>query len=131
MADSNFKGTVESLLQGLDGVLSSKTVVGEAIHIGDTVILPLVDVSFMVGAGSFDGDHKTRGAGAISGKVTPSSALVIQNGQTKLVNIKNQDTMTKILDMIPDVVDKVSSKAKDKPMTESELNDILDAGKEE
>ena len=46
MADNNFKGTVEALFHGMDGVFSSKTVVGDAIHIGDTIILPLVDVSF-------------------------------------------------------------------------------------
>ena len=41
MADNNFKGTVEALFTGIDGVVSSKTVVGDAIHIGDTIILPL------------------------------------------------------------------------------------------
>ena len=35
MAENNFKGTVEALFHGMDGVVSSKTVVGEAIHIGD------------------------------------------------------------------------------------------------
>ena len=44
MADNNFKGTVDALFQGIDGVVSSKTVVGDAIHIGETIILPLVDV---------------------------------------------------------------------------------------
>lgn len=34
--------------------------------------------------------------------MTPSAVLVIQNGHTKLVNIKNQDTVTKLLDMIPE-----------------------------
>ena len=49
--------------------------------------------------------------------MTPSAVLVIQNGHTRLVNIKNQDTMTKILDMIPDVVEKFSS-SKEGKMTE-------------
>lgn len=40
----------------------------------------------------------------MTGKVSPSAVLVIQNGTTKLVNIKNQDTVTKILDMVPDVI---------------------------
>ena len=44
MADNNFKGAVEALFSGVDGMISSKTVVGDAIHIGDTIILPLVDV---------------------------------------------------------------------------------------
>ena len=58
MADNNFKGTVEALFRGMDSVVSSKTVVGDAIHIGDTIILPLVDVSFGIGAGAFSGDKK-------------------------------------------------------------------------
>ena len=60
MADNNFKGTVEALFTGIDGVVSSKTVVGDAIHIGDTIILPLVDVSFAIGAGAFNADKKER-----------------------------------------------------------------------
>ena len=41
--------------------------------------------------------------------MTPSAVLVIQNGHTKLVNIKNQDTITKLLDMVPDVMDRFTS----------------------
>lgn len=124
MADNNFKGTVEALFSGMDGVISSKTVVGDAIHIGGTIILPLIDVSFGVGAGAFNGEKKERGAGGIGGKLTPCAVLVIQNGTTKLVNIKNQDTITKILDMVPDVVDRFTNK--DQKMTEEEVVDILD-----
>ena len=125
MADNNFKGTVEALFHGMDGVVSTKTVVGDAIHIEDTIILPLVDVSFAVGAGAYSEDKKEKGAGGIGGKMTPSAVLVIQNGHTRLVNIKNQDTMTKILDMIPDVMDRFTFKKEDK-MTEEDVNSILD-----
>ena len=125
MADNNFKGTVEALFHGMDGVVSSKTVVGEAIHINDTIILPLVDVSFAVGAGAFNAEKKERGAGGIGGKMTPCAVLVIQNGHTRLVNIKNQDTIAKILDMVPDVIDKFTGD-KDEKMTEEDVMDILD-----
>lgn len=126
MAENNFKGTVEALFQGIDGVINSKTVVGDAIQIGDTIILPLVDVSFGIGAGAFKADNKDKGAGGIGGKITPSAVLVIKNGQTKLVNIKNQDTITKILDMVPDVMDRFTSKKEDK-MTEEDVMDILES----
>ena len=126
MAENQFKGTVEALFNGMDGVISSKTVVGEAIHIGDTIILPLVDVSFAVGAGAFNGEKKEMGAGGLGGKITPSAVLVIQNGHTKLVNVKNQDTMTKILDMVPDMIDRFGSKKEEK-MTEEDVMDILDS----
>ena len=109
MAENNFTGVIESLMKGMNTVLSTKTVVGEATQIGDTIILPLVDVTFGVGAGASAADKKTGGAGGFSGKLTPSAVLVIKNGSTKLVNIKNQDTVTKVLDMIPDIVEKFTS----------------------
>lgn len=116
MAENQLNGVVESLLKGMDTVLSTKTVVGEATKIGDTIILPLVDVSFGVGAGAgLNGEKKSQnGAGGIGGKMTPSAVLVIgKDGSSKLVNIKNQDAVTKILDMIPDVVNKFTSKKED------------------
>ena len=130
MAENNFKNTVESLFKGMDSVVSSKTVVGEAIHIGDTIILPLVDVSFAVGAGAFEGDKKNKGAGGLGGKMSPSAVLVIQGGKTRLVNIRNQDTITKILDMVPDVMDRFSS-GKDKKMTEEDVVEILEKGEKQ
>ena len=128
MAENNLKNTVESLFKGMDSVVSSKTVVGEAIHIGETIILPLVDVSFAVGAGAFEQDKKNKGAGGLGGKMTPSAVLVIQDGKTKLVNIRNQDTITKILDMVPDVVERFSSQSKEKKMTEEDVAEILEEG---
>ena len=115
MMDNNFSGVVDSLLKGMDSVLSTKTVVGEATKIGDTIILPLVDVTFGVGAGASKCDKKNGGMGCMSGKMTPSAVLVIKNGQTKLVNVKNQDTVTKILDMIPDLVERFTTKKEDMP----------------
>lgn len=110
MADNSFHTTVESLFKGMDSFITTKTVVGDAIHIGDTIILPLVDVSFGVAAGAFSQEKKNNGAGGMGGKIMPSAVLVIQNGTTKLVNIKNQDGITKILDMVPDFVNKFISK---------------------
>ena len=109
MADNSFNNTVESLFKGMDSFIITKTVVGDAIHIGDTIILPLVDVSFGVAAGAFSQEKKNNGAGGMGGKINPSAVLVIQNGVTKLVNIKNQDGMTKILDMVPDFINKFTS----------------------
>ena len=110
MADNSFHTTVESLFKGMDSFITTKTVVGDAIHIGDTIILPLVDVSFGVAAGAFSQEKKNNGAGGMGGKIMPSAVLVIQNGTTKLVNIKNQDGITKILDMVRDFVNKFTSK---------------------
>ena len=111
MADNNeFKNTVEELFKGMDSFITSKTVVGDAIHVGDTIILPLMDVSFAVGAGAGAGtDKKPNAGGGMGGKMSPSAVLVISNGTTKMVTVKNQDGVSKILDMVPDFVNKFTA----------------------
>ncbi len=115
MAEQNFNQTVESLFKGMDSFLTTKTVVGEAVKFEDgTIILPLVDVTFGVGAGAFTNDKKNNAGGAMGGKITPSSVLVIQDGKIRLVNVKNQDIVTKVIDMVPDVIDRFSKDSKKK-----------------
>lgn len=126
MADNNFHNTVESLFKGMDSFITTKTVVGEAITVGDTIILPLVDVSFGVAAGAFAENAKNNGVGGMGGKVSPSAVLVINKNGTKLVNVKNQDAITKILDMVPDVVNKFTKS--DDEADEKVVEDILSEG---
>lgn len=108
--NTKFDSTVTSLFKGMDGFLSAKTVVGEPVTVNDTIILPLVDVSFGVAAGAGSNENKNKAAGGIGGKMSPSAVLVIHDGITRLVNVKNQDSLTKIIDMIPDVFNKIMSK---------------------
>lgn len=122
-SENNFQTTVESLFKGMDSFITTKTVVGEAITVGDTIILPLVDVSFAVGAGAFSGEKKNNGGGGMGGKVSPSAVLVISNGMTKLVNIKNQDGLTKILDMVPDFLNKFSDSKKEQDITKGNMQE--------
>ncbi|MCI8562385.1 MAG: sporulation protein [Lachnospiraceae bacterium] len=124
MGENNFKGTIESLFKGMEGFITSKTVVGDAVKFDDgTIILPLVDVSFGVGAGAFsEHNKKDNGAGAMGGKIQPSAILVIQDGEAKLVNVKNQDGLTKVLDMVPDLINRFSGDKKEKK-SQSEIGD--------
>ena len=124
--NNNFDTTVESLFKGMDSFITTKTVVGDAITVGDTIILPLVDVSFGVGAGAFAGDKKQNAGGGMGGRISPSAILVISNGGTKLVNVKNQDTVTKILDMVPDFVNKFTSGKKESSPVADAIQDAVD-----
>ena len=125
---NNFQTTVESLFKGVDSLISSKTVVGEAIQVGDVTILPLIDVSFGMGAGSNLADKKDKGMGGVGGKLSASAVLVIKDGNARLVNIKNQDTVSKILDMVPEIVDKFTTRKEDK-LAEEDVVEILDSAK--
>ena len=86
MADNQFASTIGALFQGMDEFVTTKTVVGEPVTVGDAIILPLVDVTCGMAAGAFGQSTKEKNAGGMSAKMTPSAVLVIQNGMTKVVN---------------------------------------------
>lgn len=115
MSDNSFNGVVNSMMKGMETFLSSKTVVGEPAQVGDTTIIPLVDVTFGIGAGASSQEKKNGGAGGMTGKMSPSAVLIIKDGHVRLVNIKNQDTINKIVDMVPDLIDRFTSKEEDMP----------------
>ena len=112
MAENHFTSTIESLFKGMDQFVTTKTVVGEPVQVGETIIIPLIDVTCGMAAGAFaeGSKQKDKGCGGMSAKMSPSAVLVIQNGVTKLVNIKQQDAVIKVLDMVPDFVNKFTSK---------------------
>ncbi|MDF2841970.1 MAG: hypothetical protein K0R00_396 [Herbinix sp.] len=126
MADNQFHSTVESLFKGMDNFITTKTVVGDAVRVDtDTIVLPLVEVSFGVAAGAFANENKNNAGGGMGGKISPSSVLVIQNGTSKLVNIKEQDSVTKILDMVPDLIQKFTKGSKKKDELDPKVEEVI------
>ena len=120
--ESKVNSDLKDLMHQLESFITTKTVVGEPIHIDQTILVPLVDVSFAAAAGStasnkFVEKRKEKekrvdggagaGAGGLGAKVMPTAMLVIQNGTTQLINIRNQDNLTKLIDMIPGLLSKV------------------------
>ncbi len=124
---NNFDSAVTSLFGGMSNFVSTKTVVGDAIHIGETIILPLVDVSFGMGVGSKLDGSKDSSQGGMGGKMSPSAVLVISNGSSKIINVKNQDSLSKILDIIPDVINKIMKKDEKNELSDEE---VLEAAKD-
>ena len=125
MAHDNgqFNESVRTLLTGLDGFLASKSVVGNPLDVNGNMILPLMDIQLGIGTGAYNGNSMSTGGG-LGAKMTPSAVLIVRpDGSTKLVSIKNQDSITKILDMIPDVVDKLKHKD---PMKDPAVKDAVD-----
>ena len=94
-SQNGFSAAVDALFQGMDHLVATKTVVGDAVKVD--------------AAGTFAENAKNKGAGGMSAKLSPSAVLVIQNGSTRLVNIKNQNTVNKMLDMVPDLVNRFTN----------------------
>lgn len=114
MSDTNFQNAIESLMSGMNAFVSSKTIVSDPIIIGDTTLIPLVDVSFGMGVGSLAGEKKKNTNGGLGGKISPSAIIIIKNNTVKVVNTKEQNSFNKILDMIPEYVEKFMNKAYEK-----------------
>lgn len=114
MADNAFKNSMTSLMESMDGFLNTKTVVGDAVKVGNNIILPLADISFGAGSGIFSENAKVRQGGGMGAKISPSALLVINETGTKMISVKNNDAISKIIDMIPDIAAKFLKK-KDAP----------------
>ncbi len=101
--------TIQALFKGMEGLVQSKTVVGEPMEVGGATIIPLIEISAGLASGALinNSSSKNNGAGAMSAKMSPVALLIIQDGKTRLVNVKNQDVFTRLLDLIPEAVDKV------------------------
>ena len=131
MDNNKFADNVKALFEGMDHFVTAKTVVGDAIHIDDTIIVPLMDISFGAAATAGVSDKKNSGGGGMGGKITPSAVLVIKDGVTKVINIKNQNVASKIMDMVPDVVNKFTDKRNSKensfPKNEDDISEVIDS----
>lgn len=100
-----FDTSLDVLFGKVDELVSTKTVVGDAIVTDGLTILPLIEVGVGVGLG---GKESGSSAGGMGARITPSAVLVIQDGNVQIMHIKHQDAICKLIDMAPGVVDKLN-----------------------
>ena len=111
---------LESTLQKIREMIDANTVVGTPITTPDGVtIIPVSKVSVGFGGGGSDFVSKNLnkmenpfGGGAGGGvKVTPVAFLVVQNGTVRMIPVAQaaNTTADRLVEMIPDTLDKVSA----------------------
>jgi uncharacterized spore protein YtfJ len=123
--------TVNTLFSGMDGFLSAKTVVGEPIRVNDTTLIPLVDVSFGVGAGALGKSRSDNAGGGMGGKMSPTAVMVIKNGFVQILPVHDDSSLASVMNKIPGLVDKVTDviKSKKDPGVAAEkkkIDDVID-----
>ncbi len=122
--------TIDALFKGLEGLVSSRTVIGEPIYIDDVKLIPLIEVSAGLASGALERNAKQNGAGAMSAKISPIAILIVKGGSTRLVTVKNQDVFTKLLDMIPDAIDRLTDNILPKRYEDEAEEKLKDMGVE-
>ena len=123
--NNNFKDNIEALIGGMEGYINTKSVVGEAITVGDNILLPLADVSFGLGVGTFGSAEKNNGCGGMGAKITPSAVLVVNNDSARILSLKdNPGLFEKIIEIAPGLISKFMKK--DEKKEESTGEDIFE-----
>ncbi|MGN1319471.1 MAG: GerW family sporulation protein [Lachnospirales bacterium] len=119
---SSINNSIDILFSKMENFVSSKTVVGEPITYGEIIVVPLINVSFGVGATSSDSredkNGKSVGVGGIGAKITPSAVLVINKGNVQMVSASDTNSVNKLIDMVPGIVSKFNFFSKDEEDTD-------------
>lgn len=110
---------IGAVLAQIKDIVKTETVVGEPITVQDVVLVPVSRVSLGFGAfgGKTDresGDAEGTGGGVL---VDPIAFIVIRKDQVNLITLRDEAAtgVGKIIDMIPDVVERVKGLKEKKP----------------
>lgn len=122
--DNKIRENIKAVFDGVVALSNTKQVIGDPYTVGDTTIIPFLETSVGAGFGEFNTEKDASGMAC---SVKPIACLIIQNGFTKLINISNQDPIAKALDMIPDLVDKMTQKGAHDPEVTDAIEEIKDS----
>lgn len=109
---------LESTIQKVKEMVDSNTVVGQPITTPDGVtIIPVSKISVGVGGGGSDFATKHNGENPFGGgmgagvKVTPVCFLIVKDGAVRMMPVAQaaNTTADRIVEMVPDTLDKLTS----------------------
>jgi uncharacterized spore protein YtfJ len=112
-----FKESVETLASSLERLISSKTVIGEPITVGDVTIIPIIKAGFGFGSGAGEGSQPIRSkggeqtgsgtGGGAGGGVAPVAMIVIQDGKVEVYSLGQKGMIEKLVDMAPEIMSRM------------------------
>jgi len=122
MSENPIQALMTTTMQSIRQMIEVSTVVGDPISAEDgSIIIPVTKVSFGFAASGVElqpkqppqqGDPKFPfgGGSGCGAKIEPVAFLVICGGNIKLVPVKTgQNTLEKVLDLVPELVDKANN----------------------
>lgn len=132
----HISGLTDNSMKNLKTLIDADTVIGEPITTPDgTMIIPVSKVSFGFASGGSDLAAKSPkdvfGGGSGGGvTIQPICFLVVKNGEVKILHINsNNSTGSQIVNMVPDVIDKISGMVK-KEKPNAEMAESSDNGQQ-
>ena len=118
---SHLESLMDSTLKNIKNMVDVNTIIGEPIKAGEVTIIPVSRVAFGFGSGgsSFGakpqkGDENFGGGAGGGVSISPVAFLVVSGGSVKMINVDQTSPLDRLVDMAPDVLEKIISKF-DKP----------------
>ncbi len=123
---------MSNTMEKIREMMDANTIVGKPIEIGGVTVVPVCKISIGYASGGTDFAQKNQktnkdnsfGGGAGMGvNVTPISFLVINEGNVRIIAAEQpaSNTVDKVIDLVPNVVDKVSTMMGKKKSEEPEI----------
>lgn len=107
----NFNENLVPLFDKLEEFLQAKTVMGAAINIAGVTIIPCISIGLGFGSGEKSvGEKKGLAGGGIGTgfKIEPVAFLIVQDGKTQILPVKQNSNMNKFLDLAAGFLEKLS-----------------------
>lgn len=134
MAEHPIEGLMTTAMESIKDMVDVNTIVGDAVQAPDgTVIIPISRVAFGFAAGGGEYSRMSEGGEAGSdedggslGKfpfaggsgagvsINPVAFMVVGNGQMKLMPVSINSSLDKVLDLVPELVNKANDAIKKK-----------------
>ena len=136
MAEHPIQGMMATAMQSIKEMVDVNTIVGTPVETKDgTIIIPISKVSFGFAAGGSDipakkdfKDENNFGGGSGAGvSIQPVAFLVVSDNQIKLLPVNtSENPLDKIVDYIPDAVDKITNLIKSKKKENEHIEISMD-----
>ncbi|HEY8346713.1 MAG TPA: spore germination protein GerW family protein [Symbiobacteriaceae bacterium] len=105
-----FENALHQIGATLEKHLSTKTVIGEPMTVGELTLIPVMDVTFGFGAGwgegkASPGDGTGSGGGA-GARISPKAVIVVRDGDIQVLPLSKGSAAEKIVEAIPGLLEK-------------------------
>jgi len=113
--EKSASGILATSIEKMRELVDVSTIIGEPVELGDVKVIPVSKVTYAFASGGSDfpskGNQELFGGGGGAGvTITPVCFLVVANGEITVKHISTEESsVERVIGMVPDLVDKVSS----------------------
>ena len=119
---------IDQLFEKFENFIKNKTVIGEPFQVGDITLIPTLSISFGLGTGKGEEADPKKGqqsgghGAGIGSRIMPVAMIVIKNGEVSVLPIKKNTGLDKLIELVPDLMDKLKEISPDSFKKETESN---------